>query len=311
MRRIAPILLAAALGGCELTEVTISPSEDVLVVEAALRAGEPVQRILLHRSIDSDGGGADAASQVTVTTPAGQVVPFQHASLNTCTGGLTDGQADEGAALATCFVSATQASGWVQPGAAYDLSVRTPEGRVVRGRTTVPGDFRLVSPNPSTTSDFTCRIPPNTRLPLVWTVSDGAWAYLSVLVVEGLGTALAGTGVEAPDRLVFRGVDVSAGDTTRVVPADFIVTRLDLDNALLLAIRDGFPEGTSLEIGVAAIDRNYANAVRGGNFNPSGRLRISSVVGDGVGYFGSLVPLRLKVVVTSRDDGHPPCGAVG
>jgi hypothetical protein len=112
----------------------------------------------------------------------------------------------------------------------------------------------------------------------------------------GLDTALAGTGVEAPSRLEFTGVVVSAHDTTRTLPADFIFDRLDLDRDLLLAIRDGFPEGTYLELLVAAADRNFVNAVRGGGFNPSGNVRISSVVGDGVGYFGSLVPLRLNSI---------------
>lgn len=311
MRRFAPILLTAALGGCELTEVTISPTEEVLVIEAALRAGESVQRVLLHRSVHSGGESADAGSTVSVTTPSGRVVPFHHASLDACTGGLTEDQLDDAAAGATCFVSASEPSDWVQPEAEYALSVSTPGGMVVRGRTTVPGAFHLVSPSPSAPGHFTCRIPPHTSLPLVWTVSEGAWAYLSVLVVHGLGAALAGAGIEAPDRLEFRGVDVSARDTTRTLPADFIVGRLDLERELLLAIRDGFPQGTYLELGVAAVDRNYVNAVRGGNFNPSGRLRISSVVGDGVGYFGSLVPLRLRIVVTGEETRHPPCLPAG
>jgi len=58
---------------------------------------------------------------------------------------------------------------------------------------------------------------------------------------------------------------------------------------------------------VAAADRNYVNAVRGGGFNPSGPVRVSSVVGDGIGTFGSLVPLRLFVVVGTGGEEVPPC----
>ncbi len=58
---------------------------------------------------------------------------------------------------------------------------------------------------------------------------------------------------------------------------------------------------------VAAADRNYINGVRGGSFNPSGQVRISSVTGDGVGVFGSLVPLQAAVEAGPARAGRPPC----
>ena len=308
MRGLAPaaLLLGAALAGCELTEVTTSPTEEILVVEAALRAGEPVQRVLLHRSLSPGDAGSDAASEVTVTTESGGVVRFQHAPRDACTGELEDEEQAQVAAGASCFVSAPGAAPWA-PGERYALSVRTPDGREVGGETSVPGAYRLVSPGVAAPSGHTCRLAPGTSLPLVWTVAEGAWVYLTALIVHGLDTALAGTGVDAPARLEFTGVVISARDTTRTLPGDFIFDRLDLDRDLLLAVRDGFPEGTELELVVAAADRNFVTAVRGGDFNPSGRVRVSSLVGDGVGYFGSLVPLRVRIVVTARAGEHPPC----
>jgi hypothetical protein len=63
---------------------------------------------------------------------------------------------------------------------------------------------------------------------------------------------------------------------------------------------------------VAAVDRNYVNGVRGGSFNPSGRVRVSSVTGDGEGVFGSLVPLTLEVEVLRGPSRLPAClGASG
>jgi hypothetical protein len=59
---------------------------------------------------------------------------------------------------------------------------------------------------------------------------------------------------------------------------------------------------------VAAADRNYINGVRGGSFNPSGPVRISSVVGDAVGVFGSLVPLHASIIIGSPVEGRPSCG---
>jgi hypothetical protein len=50
------------------------------------------------------------------------------------------------------------------------------------------------------------------------------------------------------------------------------------------------------------------NAVRGGGFNPSGNVRISSVVGDGVGVFGSIFPRDLQIQV-GDDLPYPSCFA--
>jgi hypothetical protein len=47
--------------------------------------------------------------------------------------------------------------------------------------------------------------------------------------------------------------------------------------------------------------------VRGGSFNPSGLVRISTVVGDGVGVFASLNVHR-AVVAVRRATPIPRCG---
>ncbi|MBD0319449.1 MAG: hypothetical protein ICV87_03885, partial [Gemmatimonadetes bacterium] len=72
------------------------------------------------------------------------------------------------------------------------------------------------------------------------------------------------------------------------------------DNAALTALQSGFPDGVSVHLVVAAADRNYVNGVRGGSFNPSGPVRVSSVTGDGVGVFGSLVPLYVHIRVLTE-----------
>jgi len=48
---------------------------------------------------------------------------------------------------------------------------------------------------------------------------------------------------------------------------------------------------------IAAADRNYVNWERGGNFNPSGAVRVASIRGGGTGVFGSMVPLTFTVTV--------------
>jgi hypothetical protein len=59
------------------------------------------------------------------------------------------------------------------------------------------------------------------------------------------------------------------------------------------------------DVVIAAADRNYVNWERGGNFNPSGLVRIGSVRGDGFGVFGSLVVKSFQIRVGSTE--YPPC----
>jgi len=83
-----------------------------------------------------------------------------------------------------------------------------------------------------------------------------------------------------------------------VVPTEVgVFDRFSYDQQLLRAIQGGFPPDVQVHILVAAADRNFVNGVRGGQFNPSGSVRVPSVVGDGVGVFGSIVPLRLVMDV--------------
>ncbi|HEX8431778.1 MAG TPA: hypothetical protein VF625_10835, partial [Longimicrobium sp.] len=111
----------------------------------------------------------------------------------------------------------------------------------------------------------------------------------------------AGQQVDIPDPLELVGLAVSQQDTTIVLPTEFgLFDRFEIDNDALKAIQNGFPAGVVVEVDVAAADRNYVNGVRGGRFNPSGPVRISSVVGDGVGVFGSIVPLYTRAEVAAQ-----------
>jgi len=67
-------------------------------------------------------------------------------------------------------------------------------------------------------------------------------------------------------------------------------------------LRDGVPAEAEARLVLLAADRNYTNAVRGGRFNPSGNVRLTSVVGDAVGLFGSIVPLMIQ-----PDPNGTPC----
>lgn len=313
-RRLAALLLAATLAaGCELTEVTTAEPVDVLVVESVLRTDRDVQRVLLHRTLQGRTVPGARGATVRVRGDDGRVVPFAEAPLEGCVTldpRLLRGD-DSLRVRATCYESSRSQGPWVQPGMAYELSVETREGERVRGVTRVPGAFRIVGLRNAARDPATgfvhCFLPPDTSFELTWSSSAGTWAYLTEMEVNGLRQALAGRGIDnVPEPLRLVGVSVSEADTTVRVPGEVgTFDRFSYSQDLLRAIRDGFPEGVQVQLLVAATDRNFMNAVRGGEFNPSGTVRASSVVGDGVGLFGSIAPLRLFVDVRGGPTTYP------
>ncbi|MDQ3555177.1 MAG: hypothetical protein M3409_00140 [Gemmatimonadota bacterium] len=308
--------LALVAAGCELVEVTATPGDDVVVVEATLRTDRGVQTLLVHRSTrEGQMGSAVPGARVAVRTAEGREVVFEEVRTrweDPCKPEPvdTDATALSGGAppMATCYRSPAAEGVWVRPGATYELDVATPDGRRLRGRTTVPGGFAMRSPAPPLTRGRrVCTLPPGTLLPLVWSRSAGAWSYVTDMQVEGIRFP----GV--PSALQLTGLSISEADTTLVIPANVgIFERASYPQDFLRLLQGGFPEGVSVRLTVAAVDRNYVNGVRGGSFNPSGRVRVSSVTGDGEGVFGSLVPLTLEVEVLRGPSRLPAClGASG
>jgi hypothetical protein len=299
------ILLAGALTACELAEVTIADSAPTLVVEAVLRADLRQQRILLHRAID--GGvvaGEPGASVRVVDESTGREYRFRQArpdEIDPC----ANLQGIRLPADPTCYLSVEEAGSWVRPGRTYRLLISTSAGLQATGRTTVPGGFRLASPPLS--PGFSCSLEAGRALPLIWTQSAGAWAYLAELEIYGLREALGDTTItDIPARVRLTGLAISATDTTLVLPTEFgIFERTLYDYDLLLAIRDGLPAGAYAALTLAAVDRNFVNGVRGGDFNPSGRLRFSSVSGDAVGMFGSATGMQVDILVEAGPAGMP------
>ncbi|HEU0079182.1 MAG TPA: DUF4249 family protein [Longimicrobiaceae bacterium] len=313
MPPIRPLVSALVLGaatvaaaGCELTEVTTADSRDVLVVEAVLRPDRQVQEVMLHRTLQGAVIPGEAGARVRVRTEDGREIAFSQTGPENCLSGdtrLLRGD-DTLRVQASCYRSpAGEAASWVVPGRSYELLVETARGERVRGTTRVPGSFDLRglrrALRDAATGERRCFLPPRTEVDLTWSASSGAWAYLTEMEVYGLRRVLGGSGIGTiPDPLRLVGVSVSEADTTVVVPSEVgAFDRLSYDQELLRAIQGGFPEDVQVHLVVAAADRNFVNGVRGGQFNPSGTVRISSVVGDGVGVFGSIVPVRLVMDV--------------
>ncbi|HEX7242006.1 MAG TPA: hypothetical protein VF263_17110 [Longimicrobiaceae bacterium] len=298
-------LLAAPLfaAGCELAEVTTPEGADVLVAESVLRTDRDPQRLLLHRTLQGRTVAGETGARVVVRAADGRSFTFQQVPQGVCL--ELDAQSLRGddslRVEATCYASVSPR--WVAPGQEYELEVVTRGGERLRGRTVVPGVFDLLNlpraDRDPTTGYRRCTLPPNTPLNLVWSTSSGAWAYLTEMEVRGLKRALEGSGIpDIPDPLQLLGVSISQADTTVAVPSEIgVFDRFTQEQELLRAIQNGFPPQVQVRLVVGAGDRNFINSVRGGAFNPSGTVRISSVVGDGVGVFGSITARTLDVDV--------------
>lgn len=290
-----PVLaLVAVLPACELQQVTLAPSDDVVVVEAYLRTDQARQIVLLHRTLQGDLS-LPVDATVTVTGPDRVEHPFTPTAIDAC----VEGPQHDG----TCYASG-DATDPFRPvaGGRYHLAVQTADGRSIVGETVVPGAYDIMRPR-----SFPCTMPAGEPLDLVWTVSDGAWVYLVDAALEGLRDALAPRGIvveEDPFRL--SGLSISKEDTTITFPTELgVFDRNNLSRELLLELQKGLPDGVEARITVSAADANYTNWARRGSFNPSGLIRVSSVAGDGVGVFGSL-NVR-EFVVSSTADPWPVC----
>lgn len=316
---LAVVLLAAA-SACTLADVTVPAGEDRVVVEAVLRTDAGQQRVLLHRTVEGrEVRGVPGARVVVRDEAAGTEVVFEPAGSECYTVDERYFATDSLVVGGSCYRSPAAAGRWVRPGRTYELRIEVPGGQTIQGRTRVPGAFALRGvpftdvggPGEGAPS---CVLAPATALPVSWTRAEGSWGYLAGMRLLGLPQALAGRGIEeVPDTLDLTGVAVSESDTTLVVPTEVgVFDRFEQDPALLLALRDGFPAGTDVRLVIAAADRNYVNGVRGGSFNPSGQVRISSVVGGGaVGVFGSLSPLSLRIRTGQPAAGETVCGGAG
>ncbi len=292
-RRVALVaaLGALALGGCELDEVSIARPEAVVVAEAYLLVGDGPDQVsvFLHSTLSSlDVPRLLAATVRLVASDTADLTLDRYPNAE-CLLSAT-AQAVSGA----CFAGGPEAEGVFRPGDRVELEITLPDGRELRGATTIPEDIRLLRPR----NVAVCALPPGRNLTLMWNRSPGAWAYSAETAIWGLRSALAPQGVEVEaDSVALLGLAVSESDTTIAYPSEFgVFSRFDLEREVAQALQEGLPRGTQSVVSVAALDRNYVNWVRGGNFNPSGTVRVPSLRGDGTGVLGSAVRRTVRVI---------------
>jgi hypothetical protein len=292
----------ATLAGCELQEIVVSTPEDLVVAEVYLQAGSFGNRGIayLHRS--SNAGSAQVPdATITLIAPGGVRYSFSPFQLDGCFLGTIPTRIE-----GSCYLLEPQGRQALRAGATFEVEVALADGGELKGRTTIPGNFRVTRPR--STEGPVCVLPPNTRLQVEWTPSDGTWAYIAETEIFGLPALLAPQGITLKeDPLVLLGLSISRSDTTIVFPSEFgVFDRADLDRDLLASLQGGLPDGASASIVITAGDRNYVNWVRGGGFNPSGQVRLPSLAGTGgTGVFGSQIVRRFLLEVVA----DPPAGA--
>jgi len=295
--RAAAVLAGLALAGCELQDVSLADVGDEVIAEVVLEAGAFRQLALLHRTLGTGESVRVDGALIEVRDDAGGTLVFQPVDDDVC----LDIDADRiGLVVGSCYASSPASSFAIIPEATYTLSITLPDGGRLRGTTTVPAPFEIVEP-----AAVRCAVPIDSTVELVWKSSPGAWVYVAEAGLVGIRTALEPEGIAVPrDPLRLLGLSITAEDTTIVFPTEFgLFDRADPElGPVLLRIRDGLPPGVSADVVVSAADRNYVNWVRGGRFNPSGMIRVPSVSGDGIGVFGSLVPVHRRF--EARSDGE-------
>ena len=312
-RTLGLVALAALLAGCELREVSLTQPERQVIAEAYVRVSvrrgldprpspTPLITVFLHHTLGATGtSGPVPGARIVVARPAdGLAVTLEPTSLGECV--ITIPVESTG----TCYgvrtlVPQLESLG---PGDRLTLRVELADGGVLTSETTIPGRFELQGVRDGTA----CELPPLTSTDIVWSRSAGAWAYIS-------DTYLFDLGLDTPDRelddpLYLFGLSISAQDTTIVFPREFgVFARGELDRDVSLLLQQGLPDGSGAIVTISAVDRNWVNWARGGNFNPSGQVRVPSVRGDGTGVFGSAVlrGFRVDVGEDPFSPNLPPC----
>ncbi len=304
-RIVAALALLALVAGCELQETTIVDVQDVLVAEAYALVGvrDPGYApsrlfVFLSRTLGENDDLTVPGAHVTVERDDGRVFELPEAPLERCV------EEGTGTSPGTCYDAGSE-GGELRPGDRLALTVALPQGDTLLAETRIPGDFALAG------APAACRIPPDTPWEVRWSRSERAWTYVAETRIDGLDEALAPEGIEAPAELHLVGLSITEADTSIVFPGEFgVFDRFDLDRPLGVRLQTGLPEGTRAIVGVGAADRNYVNWIRGGSFNPSGRVRVPSVRGDGTGVFGSVV-LRDVDVRVRASGPEALCPGVG
>ncbi|MFH1766140.1 MAG: hypothetical protein ABIF09_18295 [Gemmatimonadota bacterium] len=279
--------------------MTLAQPEDIPVVEAYIMVGDGQDQVtaFLHWTLGTRPARDLLDLGVVLIREDGVEVPLFPEELSAC---LRSGLETE--VEGVCYTMGSDAEGFFAPGTRVELEILLDEGRFLRGGTAIPDDIQFIAP----AVRKQCALAPGVQLEFMWNRSPGVWAYSAETEIKELRSALAAEGIVVEtDSVALLGLAVSDSDTTIVFPGEFgVFDRFDLEQEVAVALQGGLPRGAVADVVIAALDQNYVNWVRGGNFNPSGPVRVSSLRGPGVGVLGSVV--RRRIVVRGGDPNYNP-----
>ena len=303
--RALPSLILLLLGGCDLEEIAVVEVENVVIAEIYVDlsndSADNIARAFLHRTVGLEGDQLDELIDAVVTVSRADGVSFEltPAVVDQCL--ESSPELEPGA----CFIAQAEVAA-LSPGDLLEVRVDLPDGGVIEGAARLPGAFELDA------VPATCWLPPNTLMEVGWSRAQSAWAYINETSIRGLADALVSEGIFLDDDpLYLLGLSISDTDTSITFPSEFgVFNRLDLDQDVAVRLQQGLPEAVSAEVTITAVDRNYVNWACGGQFNPSGQVRVPSLRGNGSGVFAATVGRRFVVISTSTPDvGTPMCPA--
>lgn len=204
----------------------------------------------------------------------------------------------EGAtAEGTCY-AASAPSAHFAPLAELSLQVALSDGRQLFGTSTIPGHSHGLT---AVLQDGRCRADPETNYRIRWDPIQGAWAHIAEAEFKGLRRNLWDS--QNPLYLTAAWMAAPPHRAEMGFPRKLIEGDVPF-NARKAARRleSGLPWGVTVDLVVAAIDRNWANWIRPGQVHVAGKVPVPSVFGDGTGMFGTAV--RWTATIESRDAGE-------
>lgn len=293
------LLPSLASMGCDLDEVMLAEPDDVVVVESYIMIGDGQDHVstFLHWTVGTRPVRDLLDRDVSLVLEDEQRIPLFPEDLTEC---LLPGIVE--VAEGVCYATGFNVEGLFQPGTEVRLEILMDDDELLQAVTRIPEPIDFIRPIVRNQ----CALPPGEELEFIWNRSPGVWAYSAETEINGLRDALGQDGIVVEtDSVALQGLAVSDSDTTLVFPTEFgIFERFDLEEEVAAALQVGLPFGAVADIVIAAVDQNYVNWLRGGNFNPSGLVRVSSIRGSGVGVFGSV--FRRTILVKGSLPNYSP-----
>ena len=200
------LALIPLVAGCNLQEVELADTDDVVIAEVILRAGAASQLAWLHRTRGTDSDPLVQNARVRVHAARGGTLELLPAEDELC---MIEREDTEPRTHGSCYMSFDNTVE-VLPRETYRLDITLSDGRELTGTTTVPADFRLLRPLAQI-----CSVNPMETFEVRWSTSSSAWVYALEISIRGIRAALEPHSISVDrDPLRLYGLSFSASDTT-------------------------------------------------------------------------------------------------